>query len=381
MTVRTIVDINILQSVPPSNLNRDDSGSPKTAHYGGTERARVSSQAWKSATRFAFNQKLDPSSVGFRTKQIVVTLAERIREQQPTIEEAHALELAKKVLEKAGVKLTTPRAKKGEEARPDEADALFFISSRQLDLLAEIAVTAAASDDIDETIKSAEPKKKLNTEHSVDIGLFGRMVASAPDLNVDAAVQVAHAISVHPVRREWDYFTAVDDIKSLDDSQDAGAAMIGTVEFNSATLYRYATVDVDRLRDNLGDDEATARAVHVFVEAFATSMPTGKQNSHGNRTLPDAIVVSVRDSQSVNLVGAFESHIGRDFLATASSALAKRSTETDEKFGTTPVQSWVVRIGEDTEPLAALGEDVGLDTMTSALADTVRQRLATAAGR
>ena len=376
---RTIVDISILQTVPPSNLNRDDSGSPKTAIYGGTERARVSSQAWKRQTRLAFNRALDPSSVGFRTKQVVVTLATRIREKSDAIDEAGSLDLAKRVLEKAGVKLTTPRTKKGEEPRPDESEFLFFISSLQLDQLADIAVAAHTSDDVDTVIKEHDPKKKLDTKHSVDIALFGRMVANATDLNVDAAAQVAHAISVHGIRREFDYFTAVDDIKNLDEGQDAGAAMIGTVEFNSATLYRYATVDVDRLRENLGDDNATTEAITAFVDAFATSIPSGKQNSFGHRTVPDAIVVSVRDSQPVNLVGAFESAIQSDYVGEASRRLALRAREVDEKFGTTPVESWVVRIGDATAPLAELGQDVALDALLSGLAGTVRDRLATAA--
>lgn len=373
---RTIVDISILQTVPPSNLNRDDSGSPKTAFYGGVERARVSSQAWKRPTRLAFNRTLDPSSVGFRTKQIVVALADRIREKDAAIDTERSLDLAKTVLTKAGVSLSTPRTKKGEEPKPDEAGFLFFISSLQLDQLAEIAVAAGRADDPDALIKRENPKKKLDTAHSVDIALFGRMVADAADLNVDAAAQVAHAISVHGIRREFDYYTAVDDIKSLDESQDAGAGMIGTVEFNSATFYRYATVDVDRLRENLGDDNATAEAMRVFVKAFAMSMPSGKQNSFGHGTVPDAIVVSVRDTQSVNLVGAFEKAVESDYVASASKRLAARSKEVDSTFGTTPVASWVVRVGEATEPLASLGEEVGLDALVHALGATVRERLA-----
>ena len=131
--------------------------------------------------------------------------------------------------------------------------------------------------------------------------------------------QVAHALSVHAVDNEYDYFTAVDDHKNADDDEDAGAGMIGTVEFNSSTLYRYATVDVDRLRDNLGDAEATRRAVEAFVRAFVQSMPTGKQNTFANRTLPDAVLVVLRDTQSINLVGAFEDAItGRDHGRVAS---------------------------------------------------------------
>ncbi len=211
---------------------------------------------------------------------------------------------------------------------------------------------------------------------TVDLALFGRMVADTTDLNVDAACQVAHAISVHPVDNEFDYFTAVDDHKAADDAEDAGAGMIGTVEFNASTLYRYATVDADALKKNLGDDEATRRAVEAFVRAFVTSMPTGKQNTFANRTLPDAVVISIRETQPVNLVGAFEDAvIEKPRLRVASERLAVYAQEVDAAFGTAPVVSWVVRIGEATEALAVLGESTPLGDAVALVGDTVKARL------
>ncbi|GAA1797072.1 type I-E CRISPR-associated protein Cas7/Cse4/CasC [Leucobacter iarius] len=373
---RTIIDINILQTVPPSNLNRDDTGSPKTAVYGGTLRARVSSQAWKRATRLGFGDVLDQSDLGLRTKRLVETLADRIADRGELAEE-EAGRIAAAVLQAAGVKLKAPRAKKDQAVGPAESEFLYFLSNSQLDRLTSLALEALGSEDEAAAIKAGAPKKVLAEESSIDIALFGRMVADHTDLNVDAAAQVAHAISVHEVQNDFDYFTAVDDAKDRNAGDDAGAAMIGTVEFNSSTLYRYATVDVDRLRDNLGDDAVTRRAVEAFIRAFTTSMPSGKQNTFANRTLPDAVVVTVRDTQSVNLVGAFETPVaGPNRIAASAERLAEHAEAIDSAFGTTPQRGWVVRVGAGTEPLDVLGETVSFAELVSGVGETVAERLA-----
>lgn len=373
---RTIVDISILQTVPPSNINRDDTGSPKSALYGGVRRARVSSQAWKRATRLAFDKTLDRSELGVRTKRVVELLGERILEKDESLSEERAQELAKLVFEAAGIKLSAPRKSTKESPLPDESGYLLFLSGRQLDQLAEAALEAHASEDASASLKAAGLKKKLDTAHSVDIALFGRMVAEATDLNVDAAAQVAHAISVHKVDNEFDYYTAVDDHKNKDDDEDAGAGMIGTVEFNSSTLYRYATVDVDRLNDNLENVEATRRAVEAFLSSFITSLPTGKQNTFANRTLPDAVVVSLRESQPVNLVGAFEEAVSTERVETASERLVAYAQDIDQNFGTAPVKSWVVRVGSATDALDQLGDKVTLSELVAQLGEVVAERLA-----
>ena len=161
------------------------------------------------------------------------------------------------------------------------------------------ALARLAAEDCEE---KDDYKKALKENPSVDMALFGRMVASDPSLNYDAAAQVAHSISTHAVQNEFDYFTAVDDCAPEDS---AGAGHLGTVEYNSSTLYRYATVNMVELVHLLGAEKA-AQAVRVFGEAFIRSMPTGKQNSFANRTLPDAVYVTLREDQPVNLCGAFE---------------------------------------------------------------------------
>ncbi|WP_238598463.1 type I-E CRISPR-associated protein Cas7/Cse4/CasC [Saccharothrix sp. ALI-22-I] len=226
-----------------------------------------------------------------------------------------------------------------------------------------------------------EARARADRQHSVDVSLFGRMVADATDLNVDAACQVAHALSVHAVDNEYDYFTAVDDHKKADDEEDAGAGMIGTVEFNSSTLYRYATVDVDRLHDNLGDAEATRRAVEAFTRAFVSSMPTGKQNTFANRTLPDAVLVIVRETQSINLVGAFEEAIDDDVeggrVVAAIGRLAEHARELHEAFDEQPVDAWVFGVGEKkVAPLAELARRGTFDPTVRAVGALVADRLA-----
>ncbi len=188
--LRTIVDIHVLQTVPPSNLNRDDTGSPKTARFGGVVRARVSSQAWKRATRSAFDGLLDRTELGVRSKRLVELLGDEIVRQDPALGDQRD-ELAKAVLTAVGIKTAAPRNKKD---APEESGYLVFLSNRQVASLAELAVQHSRTG---EPIVKATAKKAADTEHSVDVALFGRMVADDIDLNVDAAAQVAHAISVH----------------------------------------------------------------------------------------------------------------------------------------------------------------------------------------
>ena len=369
---QTTIDIHVLQTIPPSNVNRDDTGSPKTAVYGGVRRARVSSQAWKRSTRTGFAGLIDPADRGIRTKKIVDVVADEIISRAPELK-AKATDLAVDALAAAGIKVSAPRAKKGETPRTAEAGYLFFLSRHQAEQLAQLAIESEQTGSKPDT-KAA--KLAADTRHGIDVALFGRMVADAADLNVDAAVQVAHAISVHAVDNEYDYFTAVDD-KAPEDN--TGAGMIGTVEFNSSTLYRYATVNVDALQKTLGNAPATSLATSAFIRSFITSMPTGKQNTFANRTLPDAVVVTVRDGQPVNLVGAFEEPIvtlaGSSRLSEAANRLASYSQALDEAFGTSPVATFVVHVGESTARLTSLGERVTLDVLLDRVKSVISERL------
>lgn len=384
---RTIVEIHILQTMPPSNLNRDDTGSPKKAVYGGVTRARVSSQAWKRPTRLKFRELVDPNQLGIRTKRVVEVLTDRILRLDPAADPETAQKAAQSVLQDAGgIKLAKPRSvKKTDDAdgnvnEPDQSSYLLFLGSHQYDELAAIGKEAIAAGGIKDFLKNKDVKKRvkgiLQNDRAIDVALFGRMVADDTDLNVDAAAQVAHAISVQRVDFDSDYFTAVDDVKQDSDEEgDAGAAMIGDVEFNSATFYRYANVDVDRLLDTLGDANATTQAVTAFVDAFATTVPNGKINTFAHNTLPDLVVVNLRDTQAVNLVGAFERPIAGEIVANATKALVEREQEIDASYGTTPVRTWVVRVGKGTEAADQLAARQPLHDVLTELGDAVAARL------
>jgi CRISPR system Cascade subunit CasC len=257
---------------------------------------------------------------------------------------------AQEVLKAAGLNIKS--ADKG-------TDALFFISTAQARELAKLVVENPKPG-----VKESQLALRLNP--GIDIALFGRMVADDPTLNTDACAQVAHSISTHKVSNEYDYFTAVDDFSSEDS---AGAGHIGTVEFNSSTLYRYATVAVHELYKQLAGD--TADAVCEFVRAFICSMPTGKQNTFANRTLPDAVLVALRADQPVNLVGAFERPVpaGDEGYVTASTMrLVSHAEGVYRNYGGEPVLSLV-----NSELLSALGSVYPLNTLLDKLSDELRK--------
>lgn len=327
------VDFHVIQTVPPSCVNRDDTGSPKTALYGGAMRARVSSQAWKRAIRKMFQELFSSDQIGYRTKKISELVADRICSNKPDITLENATKMADIVLELAGVK-----------AGADKKSTLFFISSRQIERLTELALEY---DGEKSTKKEKEKKYKPRLENalkenpSVDILLFGRMAASNPTLNFDAAAQVAHSISTHAISNEYDYFTAVDDCSPEDN---AGAGHLGTVEFNSSTLYRYATVNIGELANNLNPDELKT-AVKGFAEAFIRSMPIGKQNTFANRTLPDMVYVTFREDQPINLAGAFEKPVPSGtygYVEGSQKAFAKYATTVYDDYVAAPDKAWVV---------------------------------------
>lgn len=391
---RIFLDVHALQTVPPSNLNRDDTGAPKTAVYGGVPRARVSSQAWKRAARTYFSDEhlLDPSELGVRTKKIVEAVAERITKLDPSVNGETALHIADETVKAAGLKTEVPRrkataAKEGEPEPAPEAKYLVFLSTRQLDGLARLAVDGAA--DITAHLKDKETKSKAkeiaDTHHSVDIALFGRMVADSADFNVDAAVQVAHAISVHRVENESDYYTAVDDENK---DEETGAGMIGTVDFNSSTLYRYAALGVHQLAANLGEglreEESVTtpvrRAVEAFVHGFTASLPTGKINTFGHHTLPDAVVVKLRTTRPVSFVAAFEEPVRGDqggYVREASERLAEFIPDIERAYGDEDTTlTWVLRVGPNTAKLAGIGTEArNLPELVTAVGKAVAERL------
>jgi CRISPR system Cascade subunit CasC len=337
MPSRLYIDVHILQTVPPANLNRDDQGNPKEAFFGGVRRSRVSSQAWKRATRLHFAERIPEQDLATRTRRIAGKLADRIADTTKLEPEA-AARLAGALL--APLKISAGK-KEGDTAY------LFFYGRRQLQAVADLVTDRAAElaaltdEELAKEIGQLPIQEKFSTGHPLDVALFGRMVADIPALNVDAATQVAHALSTHAVELEFDYFTAVDDETKKDN--ETGAGMIGTIGFNSATLYRYATVGLHQLMDNLSDEDAALTAVTEFVTSFARSAPTGYGNSFAHRTLPSLVAVVARADQPVNLVSAFEEPVAASSGIAAASArrLAREHATATRAWGDTPAFSAV----------------------------------------
>ena len=367
------IDVYAIQNVPPCNINRDDTGTPKTAIYGGALRARVSSQAWKRAMRESFPSMLGADELGVRTKKAVSLVADKITEVSPEMSE-RAMDYAEAVLKAAGVKVKESK-RAGSDSGSPVTEYLLFISRSEIAKLADIAVNHFGAGEDPSSI-SKELKKEVSAAfhgtQALDIALFGRMLADSPDLNVDAAAQVAHAISVDKITQEYDFFTAIDDCVSEDN---AGAAMIETNGFNSSTLYRYATVNVDSLLCQLGDVKAAACGARAFIEAFATSMPTGKQNSFANKTLPNALLVSIRNGGPINAVSAFEVPV----RATADSSISHQAEEKladsirsfETSFGQSPKRAMRLATDGGGEQLRSYGEETDFVGMLAAVEDEV----------
>ena len=375
------IDIHILQTLPPSNPNRDDNGAPKSATYGGVRRMRISSQSIKRATRKAFEEVLPSIERGVRTKRIVELVREAIIEKNASFAD-RATELAEMALLEVGFKLSPPRGKKLDEMSDEqlkEAGFLVFLSAKQIEHLAEAVLSVANIDsdisDVKKEFKALKPKNLVDTDHSIDIALFGRMVAEPNSLNVDAACQVAHALGVGPVESEFDYYTAVDDAKAADDDADEGAGMIGTLEFSSSTLYRYATINLGLLRENLGNDDVVLQAVQLFIDSFCRSMPTGKITTFANYTLPDAVLVQIRDDRPINLVGAFENPVFADrrgFVEPAVTRFVQFESGIREGAGMTPTKAFTAWTVDRAATISELGERVALVELGGTVASALR---------
>ena len=283
------LELHILQSVPVACLNRDDFGSPKTALFGNVQRARVSSQCWKRAVRELMQEEAPALFGGQRTRLILDPLCRILHEQHGLAEEE-----ARKKAEELGAaisKLDTP---------PVRVKTLFFTSPLELEALAAAYVATGNAK------KAVKELAKHPLKDAADIALFGRMVASDHSLTLEGAAMFSHALSTHKVSNEIDFFAAVDDLQPEDE---AGAGMAGTLEFNSATYYRFAALNLDLLERHLSALSAEERreVVRNFVTATLRAVPGARKNSMNAATLPSHVLAVVREKgHSVQLVNAFE---------------------------------------------------------------------------
>ena len=381
-----VIDIHALQTIPPSLINRDDTGAPKTAVFGGVPRQRVSSQSWKRAIRRYFETQFDSEQIGDRSKRLPEKIALRLVEQG--VDEDDAIARTEKLFKAAGIKTEVDKKpKKGDEEAEHNpyprTSYLIFLSQQQIDRAVEELLARG-----DEKLTKNEAKEILDTNHSVDMAMFGRMVADDAAFNVDAAVQVAHAIGIHNSTPDFDYFTAVDDL--AEEGEETGAGMIGTVQMMSSTLYRYATVNMKGLEDNLGSAEVARQAAQHFIEAFIASMPTGKINTFANQTLPELVYVTVRDTRPVSLVNAFETPVLEETASkyqfasganeepkprrtVASERLAQEARDIEEVYGFVPKAAFVLGIGDLTAPFESIAEKTTLAGLTDRVADELKR--------
>jgi CRISPR system Cascade subunit CasC len=322
----TFIQLHLLTSYPPSNLNRDDLGRPKTAIMGGKTRLRVSSQslkrAWRTSDLFSEAMK---GHVGTRTKVMGIEVYNALREKK--IADGKAKEWAKQIAEVFGKSKKTNTDKPLEELEieqlahfsPEEKTAIFALVDR-------LAVAATAPTATDLTL--------LQKGHTaVDIAMFGRMLASSPAFNTEAAVQVAHAITVHDVAVEDDYFTAVDDLNNGE--EDMGAAHIGETEFAAGLFYLYLCINRDLLVENLGGDKDLAnKALGALVESAAKVAPNGKQNSFASRAYASYVLAEKGEQQPRSLSVSFLKPVrGEDILAKAISEMETKRENMEKAYG------------------------------------------------
>lgn len=359
-----VIDIHALQTVPPSLINRDDTGAPKSAVFGGVPRQRVSSQSWKRAIRRYFEDNFDAEQIGDRSKRLPEKIALRLIDAG--IEQDEAIKRVEDLFKAAGIKTAVEKPKKNDDSEDQPSPYprtgyLLFLSQQQIDRAVEELLARDG-----EKPPRGEAKTILDTDHSVDMAMFGRMVADDAAYNVDASVQVAHAIGIHGSTPDFDYFTAVDDL--AEEGEETGAGMIGTVQMMSSTMYRYATINFEGLQKNLDSVDAACLAVQHFIEAFVSSMPTGKINTFANQTLPELVYVAVRDTRPVSLVNAFEVPVEADQAVSrrkvAADRLAQEARDVESVYGFKPLAAYVMGIGETANSFTEIAEKTTLQDLT-----------------
>ncbi len=363
------IELHILQNFAPSNLNRDDTNNPKDCIFGGVRRARISSQCIKRAIRLhPVFEKTTEIPIAERTRFLARALAKILVEAGKSEEDAKA-----SAAHFVGAILGGMDSK-----NVDRSKVLFFVSEEEKNSLAKLIldnwddVLQGKVEKKSDSVKAFK-KKFSNRTSAPGIAMFGRMLAEDPQLNVDAACQVAHAISTHRANMEFDFFTAVDD---LQEREETGAGMMGITGFNAATFYRYARIDFDQLVENLDDLTLARKTVEAFLRAAAFAVPTGKQNSFAAQNPPSFMMAVAReDGMSWSLSNAFEKPVfsksDQSLLIASINALDSYWSGLVEFFGEGP-QPVVGLVGIQPE-LAALKPFVvkdlqsWIDTTISAL--------------
>ena len=340
------IQMHLLTHYPPSNLNRDDLGRPKTAKMGGVDRLRISSQSLKRAWRTSelFESAMD-GHIGTRSKRLGVDAYHQLAEKG--VKEKNAIKWAKSIAECFG------KCKKAEKENPLtelEIEQLVHVAPEERDAINRLVTLLADKNRPPETEELELLRKRVA---AVDIALFGRMLASSPAYNVEAATQVAHAISVNRTVVEDDYFTAVDDLN--DGSEDAGSAHIGEAGFASGVFYLYICINKSQLVNNLGDADLVDDAIRALVEAAVQVAPSGKQNSFASRARASYVLAEKGSDQPRSLSVAFLNPINdADQVNLAVSALEKQMKNMDAVYGDCAESRYTVNVEKAEGTLAGL---------------------------
>ena len=289
----TFLQLHMLTAYPTSNLNRDDTGRPKTVTFGGAPRLRISSQSLKRAWRTStvFHDVLG-DRLGKRTQRLGPELLDHLKSKE--LDEKAAIEIVRTIAEVFG-KLEDPKGK-----NPTFIKQLAFISPEEFERARALADRLASGEKID----VAKEKLLGASDTAADIAMFGRMLADSPAFNREAAVQVAHAFTTHKSIVEDDYYVAVDDLKRSD--EDSGTSFIGVQEYGAGLFYLYICIDCDLLVRNLGGDNELARdAIEALVRASSTVAPSGKQASFASRARASFVMAERGSQQPRTLAAAF----------------------------------------------------------------------------
>lgn len=320
------IQLHLLTCYAPSNLNRDDLGRPKTAKMGGVDRLRISSQSLKRAWRTSdlFREAMT-GHVGTRTKRLGVEVFDQLTEAG--IKEKDAVKWAKAI---AGVFGKLKKEDKNDVKEGLEIEQLVHVSPAERQNVATLA-DVLAKEQRDPTAEELALLRKDSM--AVDIALFGRMLASTPGYNVEAAAQVSHALTVNRVVVEDDYFTAVDDLNKHE--EDAGSAHIGETGFGSGVFYSYICINRTLLVENLGGDQDLAnRAIRALTQAAAQIAPTGKQNSYASRARAFYVLAEKGSQQPRQLSTAFLKPVDdEDMAAAAINRLESLRDNMDKVYG------------------------------------------------
>ncbi|MDP2906150.1 MAG: type I-E CRISPR-associated protein Cas7/Cse4/CasC [Candidatus Omnitrophota bacterium] len=355
------VQLHLLTNYGPANLNRDDLNRPKTAIVGGVQRLRVSSQSLKRAWR---TSEVFEVATGIRTKEMgskifsalvtdmkledVLSGKDVATARKSKVVEEDAKEWAWKIasvfVDKRIKDSKSEDGDKGEENEDkvkSKKDKKSNIDKKTLKAEQIVFYYPEEISNISQLIEKLKSEKKapldkdvnvllVNKGKGVDVGMFGRMMACSPIYNVEAAVQVAHAFTVHKAAVEDDYFSAVDDLNKKEEH--SGSGHIGEAEFGAGLFYLYVCIDRDLLKENLGrNDELVKNAIKALIESAATVSPTGKQNSFASRAYASYILAEKGDKQPRSLAGAFLKPVSGDEVLDNAIKQAKNTREAFNK--------------------------------------------------